>query len=295
MRARLLPVSMAALVALMSLQLTAPPAEARPPDERPSLSGPDQTAPDALFAVTLRLPASVAAIDGRMGYAANQAELIGVAPAGGGTAFRPVGAAGGAAFGAFGLKGANGLTALDLVVDPQREGRLQISVVIDTATDANGAPLVLEQTEFTTTITIGDGGALLKAPKFKDRQKADRKPGKTRELQADGRFDKVDLDAARQAWDATRSVAPASGDVCGADATLDPNRDGCADIADVAGDARCPGRVDGSCRGRGCLRLHGDQHRGHARREPRQRGVRRFGRTLHPSSGDHRDQLARGG
>jgi CSLREA domain-containing protein len=233
MRARLLPASMAALVALMSLQLTAPPAEARPPEGRPTLSGPRQVSADALFAVTLRLPASVAAVDGRMSYAAEQAELIGVAPAGGGRAFRPVSESGGAAFGAFGLKATGELTALDLVVEPQREGRLQIRVVVDTATDANGTPLTLQQTEFTTTVTVGDGGALLPAPKFKERQKGNRKPGKAHELQADGRFDKVDLDATRQAWDETRSDAPASGDVCAANASLDSNRDGCADIADV--------------------------------------------------------------
>ncbi|MEO8246780.1 MAG: PKD domain-containing protein [Chloroflexota bacterium] len=234
MSARLSSALMALLFAVVTMQLSVDTAAARPvTEQRGALSAPARTNAGELFAATLRLPASVAAIDGRISYASTRAELIGLAPAGAGRAFRPITSDNGAAFGAYGLTATGGVSAIDLVIEPRSEGRLQLRVVIDTAVDAVGAAVALPQTEFVTTVTVGADNGLLVAPKFKDRQRPNRGPAKVRELQRDGRFDKVDLDAARVAWDQTRELATTSGDVCGVAATSDPNGDGCSDIADV--------------------------------------------------------------
>ncbi len=247
MSARISSALLALLFAVVTAQLTVGTAAARPAaEQRGTLSAPARTAAGQLFSATLRLPASVAAVDGRISYQSASAELIGLAPAGAGRAFRPVTSADGAAFGAYGLSANGGVTALDLVVDPLAEGRLQLRVVIDTAVDATGAAVPLQQSEFVATVAVGDASGVLVAPKFKDRQKPSRGPSKARELQADGRFDKVDLDAARQGWDQTREETLTSGAVCGAAATRDPNGDGCSDIADVQTMLSVQGQVTGA-------------------------------------------------
>jgi hypothetical protein len=84
-----------------------------------------------LFALTVDLPADVAAVDGRVLVAPGAADIIGVAPAGSGTAFRPEAVAGGFAIGAFGLSPVGGRSTVSVVVDPLSSGTRQIRLVID--------------------------------------------------------------------------------------------------------------------------------------------------------------------
>ena len=94
---------------------------------------------DLSTALTLRLPSSVSAVDGRVLFDKNALEFVGVAPVGGGTALSPVDVPGGVAFGAYGLHAKNGSTVLQLVVAPLAAGSVQVHVVIDsTATSAGG-------------------------------------------------------------------------------------------------------------------------------------------------------------
>ncbi|MEO8462674.1 MAG: Ig domain-containing protein, partial [Chloroflexota bacterium] len=193
------------------------------------ISVPDSGTVGQVFAVTVDLPSDVAAFDGRVLVAGDAAEVIGVAPSGPGTAFRPEAVRDGFAIGAFGMAAQAGQTSFSLVVNPLQAGRLEVRVVIDTIADANGNRTTLDETDGLATIRISDGNRLLGAPSVKDRYLPSKAPGRTRELLRNGRFDRSDLDTARGAWDSAR----ATGTVCGSNLEGDANGDGCIDIADV--------------------------------------------------------------
>src|SRR3954468_15727739 len=68
-----------------------------------TLDAPSSVQMGVTTAVSLHLPSSVAAVEGRLFVNTQAAEFIGVAPRGGGTALTPVSVRGGYAFGAYGL------------------------------------------------------------------------------------------------------------------------------------------------------------------------------------------------
>jgi hypothetical protein len=96
-----------------------------------SLLSPGVVEPGVSTAVTLQLPASVAAVEGRLLVNDDALEFIGVAPRGGGTALRPVETGQGVyAFAAYGLSSAKGRTTLDLVVFPKVAGQRRPSALV---------------------------------------------------------------------------------------------------------------------------------------------------------------------
>lgn len=217
---------------LLGTAATPPEAVALTSLASPSLRGPQQAASGQSFAVRLTLPPGVAAVDGRVSFAAGAAELIGVAPAGGGVSLRPATTEAGGAFAAYDLDAASA-AALDIVIYPHRAGRLEVRVVVDTAADARGAVVALSAASQVVTVPIGRDLARLAAPALAQREPAPREGRAARELEANGRIDIMDLDSARFAWSESREDAAGAAPGCGASASEDPNRDGCTDIADV--------------------------------------------------------------
>jgi CSLREA domain-containing protein len=198
------------------------------PDRSIRVSVPRAAAPGRAFAVTVNLPSSVAAVDGRVYVRAGAAELLGVAPVGRGTALRPVAFRDGAAFGAYGLRPTGDSTVLRLVFVPHRAGRIQIRVVIDATADRQGRRTAIVQPETTSTVAVGQGSRLLTAPPSTARPVPSRTVGTLRELERDGRVDRRDLDVARVEWESARLA----GTTC-RPAALDANADGCRDIVDL--------------------------------------------------------------
>ena len=74
------------------------------------LNMPSAASVDTSTAVVLKLPANVAAVDGRIFFDKSALTFVGVAPTGSGQAMAPVDIQGGAAFGAYALKPSNGST-----------------------------------------------------------------------------------------------------------------------------------------------------------------------------------------
>jgi CSLREA domain-containing protein len=183
-------------------------------------------------AVEFRLPKQVAAVDGRLFIDGASAEVIGLAPVGGGHAFLPEQISPNEiAFGAYGLKPAHGQTVMRVILAPLVEGRLQFRVVIDAAADQNGNRLEIRAAKGSGSIRVNGGGNVLAAPAAKSRLVPLRAAGKTRDLVGDGTIGKQDLDIVRAGWE----VARARGEMCGADidTSADANGDGCVDIVDV--------------------------------------------------------------
>lgn len=186
--------------------------------------------PGHATAVRLRLPANVAAVDGRVLLKKGAAEVIGVAPLGRGTAFRPVTVPGGAAFGAFGLVAVDGRTVMDIVLVPARPGRLEVRVVIDAAADKNGQRIQLLGSDRLASMSIAGSSEVLAAPRPSVRPTPTQPSLPTRELFRDGRVDKRDLDIAWAGWEDARLQGAACG---AAGRSADANSDGCIDIVDV--------------------------------------------------------------
>ncbi len=159
----------------------------------------------ALFALTLVLPSDVAAFDGRVLVAPGAAEVIGVAPAGSGTAFRPEAVAGGYAIGVFGLVPDGDTSTVSVVVEPLRRGRLQLRLIVDSAVDADGRAVDL-RTDGLVTVKISGGDDWLPPSTANVGPVRVRAPSKLKELVPDSRFDRRDLDDARGAWAAARAT-----------------------------------------------------------------------------------------
>jgi CSLREA domain-containing protein len=212
---------------VMPAAVTAVDAPVSPPDA--SISAARAADTTSLFGVTLDLPAEVAAFDGRVLVKTGAAEVIGVALSGKGTALRPELAGGAFAVGAYGLEPVDGAVRLDLAIAATAAGRLQVRVVLDSVADRDGNPVALRTRSLLTTVEVDGGKALLKAPDAKDRQKADRAPGKTKDVYRDGKFDQRDVDATRNAWISSR----AADEPCRANAATDANADGCIDAMDL--------------------------------------------------------------
>ncbi|MEA2610029.1 MAG: hypothetical protein QOJ75_2272 [Chloroflexota bacterium] len=222
-RSNVLPALIFTLIG--TLLMTVSPVAARQTNGGVGLSSPASGTVGTLVAVTVSLPPGVAAFDGRVLVAADSAEVIGVAPSGAGSAFRPEAVTDGFAIGAFGLD----QSTVDVVVNPLRPGRLEVRVVIDTAADASGTRLELGATDGLATIRISGGNQMLNAPNVNGRFSPSHGASKAKDLFRNGKYDRQDLDLARGAWDHAR----ATGAVCGPNLEGDANGDGCVDIADV--------------------------------------------------------------
>ena len=107
------------LIALVASQVVV--AQAAGP-ARPSLGVPSRVAAGVSVAIELRLPSSVAAVDGRLAFDSSALDFLGAAPTGSGKALAPVAIDGGATFGAYGLKSSGTATTLRLVVLPKVNG-----------------------------------------------------------------------------------------------------------------------------------------------------------------------------
>lgn len=192
------------------------------------LDTPSLVARDRATAITVRLPPRIAAVEGRLLIDPGAAEVIGVAPKGGGIAFRPIAVEGGAAFGAYGLRAVRGLTTLRLVLVSEVSDALQVRVVIDSAADAAGRRIAVPAGRATTLGRV-DRGRIIAAPDVGPWPSAVLTSERVREAQADGRFDEQDLDAVTGGWQEAREADV----VCGSRLESDVNGDGCVDIIDV--------------------------------------------------------------
>ena len=190
-------------------------------------------------AVALRLPANVAAVEGRLFVDQRAVEVIGVAPRGGGTALRPVDAGEGAStFAAYGLHPVKGHTTLDLVVYPKEAGRLQVRVVIDAAADKNGHRLTLGRFNQVATLGVGRETGTIAAPQAGAASVPTSAAQATREFVIDGRFNSQDLDAVRGDW-----YARLPGHACGMGVGSDANSDGCVDVVDLQAQLAAQGQA----------------------------------------------------
>jgi CSLREA domain-containing protein len=218
----------AALVAVLFLVAVATAARAGAQSADISLTSPAHAVPGRLTAIDVRLPMDVAAIDGRLLVANDSVELVGVAPAGVGSALMPEAVAGGYAFAAYDLKPTHGSNIIQLVLDPRVAGAIDVRVQIDSAADASGHRLPALGSALS---MVGRGaGAAVAAPEsaalptFAPLRSADG----VRSLTGGGAVSAADLDAARAAWTITRS----KGVACGTSAP-DANGDGCSDVVDI--------------------------------------------------------------
>ncbi len=190
---------------------------------------PAHATPGEPFVIRVTLPATVAAVDGRVLFDDSAVELLGVAPLGTGTALMPVTIPGGAAFGAYGLHPVARATVLRLVVIPDVGGRIQVRVLIDAIADPLGHRLALSGGQFLATVGAVGGSNLITAPAANTRPMPSAAAGPLRALDAGDRIDKRDLDTVRADWERDRAL----GTTCAVGLGADANGDGCVDIVDV--------------------------------------------------------------
>ena len=220
-------------VALVALTLQAGIAAAAASSIGVQVSVSGAVEPSTSTAVELRLPATVAAIDGRAYFDTNALEFIGVAPAGAGQAFSPVDINGGVAFGAFGLKPTGGSTVVRLIVAPRTAGNIKVNVVLDATASALGTRLTSSPLYASVDLQSGTsstGLATFTAPAPAAAVLPLRTATPARTLTGQHILVPQDLDAAEFAWGFSRQ----NGASCGAiDPASDANGDGCIDVVDV--------------------------------------------------------------
>ncbi|MDQ3127922.1 MAG: hypothetical protein M3Q66_05630, partial [Chloroflexota bacterium] len=235
--------SVASLIAFVGTAVFAGAAGAAPKAVPPvAVSAPRTAALNELFTLTVSLPPEVAAVNGRVFVASGAAEVIGIAPLGQGTAFRPEAVNGGFSIAAFDLRATGGSTELRVAVEPLEAGRLELRVAIDAAADATGARLAPDGTDRLVTVVVAGGKKLLSAPPIGGRHTPAKAPGKTREAHKDGKIDRQDLDIVRGAFISAQSRER----VCAldlGDSGGDVNGDGCLDIVDVQAIKAAEGRA----------------------------------------------------
>ena len=226
------------LSAMVVLGLLVPAASSVPaalaaPAGAVKVSAPATSPSGALISVSLSLPPEVAAIDGRVFLKDGAGEVVGVATTGKATGLRPEAVAKGFAFGAFDLSaGKADRTVVTVVVEPLRNGRLQLRIVTDAAADRFGDRLDLGATDQLVTVVVGGSRDLLAAPKLDRHFTATRQAAKVREAKKDGKIDRQDLDIVRGSWTSAHSA----NDTCTLqpdDLAADVNDDGCLDIVDL--------------------------------------------------------------
>ena len=173
------------------------------------------------------------------------AELMGVAPRGGGRGIAPVAFQDGAWFGAYGLRASGAPVRIELVLLPHRAGPLSVRVIVDTVADRRGRRTALHA-DVGTRIAVaahGEASAASVTPGVAGRAPVARatlaaaggarpldrgRAGAPVELVPDGRFNRRDVDAARLGWSRDRE----EGRVC-RHPDGDADGDGCSDVADI--------------------------------------------------------------
>lgn len=220
----------AVIAGTWSTALAAPAAQPAFPAGSPqvTVSAPARVSRGSAFGVAVRLPAAVAAVDGRVLLNHRAGDLLGVAPVGGGDGLRPVSVPGGYAFGAYGLRPSGGGTRLDLVIVPNVSGRVQLRVVIDSVADSSGRRVSVSGGDSMATVGVDDGSRFFGVPISGQAPRPARAARPIVELQPDGRFDKADVDVARAAWEASRLKSASCASPAG-----DANGDGCVDVVDL--------------------------------------------------------------
>jgi len=193
------------------------------------VSIPARVRKDRLTSIRLRLPASVAALDGRLLVAKGAATLMGVAIYGRGTAMRPVTIKNGYAFGAYGLGPVGGSLIVDLVLLPRRNGAIDLRVLVDSASARNGRRVAVSGARAGGSIDVGRSGRRVAVPVEGAAPRPLRAAGPVADALPDGRLNQRDLDLARAAWEEAR----ARGRTCGARTPGDLNADGCTDSVDL--------------------------------------------------------------
>ena len=182
-------------------------------------------------AFEFRLHRSVAAIDGRLYYDTQAAEVVGLAPAGRGTALRPVDIPGGVAFGAYGLKPTGAQTVMRVVLAPLGTAPVQLRLIVDAAADAAGNRLRVSGRETVGLLRVAGHAPAAAAPVARPRPSAVRPPAPARGPFGSGQIGERDLDIALAGWE----LARANNQTCAADGSqqADANSDGCVDIVDI--------------------------------------------------------------
>lgn len=209
--------------------VTPEPAAVTPVVRPIAVSAPRKVKAGLLTAITLRIPGSVAAFDGRVLVDRRAATLMGVAIHGKGTALLPVPIRGGFAFGAYGLPARGRATMVDLVLLPKRSGRIAARVVVDSAAGPSGSRVAVAGDLPVARITVGRRARSFAAPQARRGPAPSRPAGPTGEALVDGRIDARDLDVARAEWERSRL----RGGVCGPEPRADVNADGCIDSVDL--------------------------------------------------------------
>ncbi len=240
----LLAPGVALLLAVLLAPSSAAASTATLPVPGVSVSMPSTATPGQPFAVTITLPGGIAAVDGRVLYRQGAAEVLGVAPVGAGTAFRPIAVTSGIAFGAFGLHSVSGHTVVRIVLEPSVAGDLQVRVIVDAAADGHGRRVRITSGNRVASTAVmpppaGSNGParasrtgdlpFISAPDSTVRFLPARAAGPAGESVVDGVFNRQDLDTVRGAWQRARET----GTVCGPARAGDANGDGCVDIVDV--------------------------------------------------------------
>jgi hypothetical protein len=225
------PLLLIAAVTVMAATAMVAPLEGAAAGPSVSVASPASAQRGLATAITITLPADVAAVDGRVLFAGSSVDVIGLAPVGGGTAMRPVPFKGGASFGAYDLHPTGGKVRLQLVVVPQATGRLNVRVVIDSAATRAGRRLDLGGDaggDAVTGFRVGRSARVSAVPGAVSRLEPTKAATAPQELVADGKFTARDLDAARLEWTDARDRRAVCRSTGG-----DANGDGCTDIVDV--------------------------------------------------------------
>lgn len=202
-----------------------------PSSSRLTMVVPANVQADSSFAFEFRLPSRAAAVDGRILLDTDVAEIVGLAPVGGGSALAPVEIPGGVAFGAYNLNSSHGRTTMRVVVAPHAEAQLNFRIIIDAIADANGNRIALSGSRAVGSLKMGRAVRSSALPANRARLLPSRSPGAFRAPIADNKIDAKDLDIVRADW----ALARANDAACGAELyrEADANDDGCVDIADI--------------------------------------------------------------
>ena len=196
------------------------------------ISAPRQVESGASAALTVTLPANVAAVDGRIFFDTSAAEVVGVSANKHAIALTPQQISNGFAFGVYGMAGSTA-TKLSISVSAFADGQLPFRVVLDSAGDASGHRVALAAVTATGTLHFGTATNSFAAPAAVAPRFSSSPLGLTRDLIPDGRVAVTDLDVVRAGWESTHATdnpcAAGADSITGADA----NGDGCVDVLDV--------------------------------------------------------------
>ncbi len=194
------------------------------------LTMPSSAQPFTSTAVTLKLPAGVAAVDGRVLFDKNALDFVGVAPTGSGRALAPVDIPDGAAFGAYNLTSSKSGTTIRLIVAPRVQGSIALRVVIDSMASSVGGRLSPAQTDAVGALRSGTSAATFAAPQSVVHFAPVRSAGPVKTLVGQRILLPQDVESAAVAWQNSRLNGAACGSV---DAATDANGDGCIDVVDL--------------------------------------------------------------